>query len=269
MSQPGITKRDWKIIEYIKKNAGCSKQDVVRGMNGDPSRITILNILNKLENERMIIARKERTNSQIYRLFVNNESLIITKKQLLDDFKNSYLKLLEKSKEKMRSKEDNKMLKGSLLLLYEHFVGMCLFAVLFTWPEKIGDKQDLNKLSTLAFTNLQEVQLKLSEVISKGDKTLVNSMASYVFKLYPEIFPYVVNYLREYGLDNESEKAIDSIWNITFDFLSEENVNEVIGKSCAIKDPRNWREIFEEYERQRQIDLRDFIRRKPRSLPSP
>ena len=83
MSQPGITKRDWKIIEYIKKNAGCSKQDVVRGTNGYSSRITILNILNKLENERMIIARKERTNSQIYRLFVNNESLIITKKQPL------------------------------------------------------------------------------------------------------------------------------------------------------------------------------------------
>jgi uncharacterized membrane protein len=58
MFEIDLTERDWKVLEYIRKNSGCSKEDVVRGMKGDPSRITVLNILDKLEEYKMIDAKK-------------------------------------------------------------------------------------------------------------------------------------------------------------------------------------------------------------------
>ncbi|MBV9178217.1 MAG: hypothetical protein JO297_14395 [Nitrososphaeraceae archaeon] len=172
------------------------------GMNGNPSRITVLNILDRLEYEGMIIARKEKENSQVYQLFINNENVIIPKKQLLDDFKNSYLELVDKSKEKIDPKADNTNLINSLLWLYEHFVGMCIFATLFTWAQKINDKQDLNKLSTMAFNNLQEMQSKLIDVIPKGDKPPATEMTTFSVHLDPFMFYYITKSLREYGLDN-------------------------------------------------------------------
>ena len=76
MSWSNLTEREWKIIDHITKHPGCSKQDVVRGMDGDPSRITVLNILDQLEAYKMIIAKKKKPNSQIYNLYINNENII-------------------------------------------------------------------------------------------------------------------------------------------------------------------------------------------------
>jgi hypothetical protein len=268
MSQSELTERDWKVIEYIKKNPGCSKQDVVRGMKGNPSRITVLNILDRLEYEGMIIPRKEKENSQIYQLFINNESLIIPKKQLLDDFKNSYLDLVNKSKEKIDPKADNTYLINSLLWLYEHFVGMCIFTTLFTWPQKINDKQDLNKLSTMAFNNLQEMQSKLIDLIPKGDKALAKDMTSFDVTFDNFLFYFIAKSFNEYGLYGEAEKVLDFIWTITFDFLSDDIVNKYIRhiqSRLEIKDLKNWRQIVEQisdkYERMTDKGLEKEILR--------
>src|SRR5919197_1878913 len=98
MSWSDLSDREWKIIDYITKHPGCSKQDVVRGMDGNPSRITVLNILDCLEASKLIIAKKKKTNSQIYNLYINNENFLISEKQRLDDLKNGFLHLLEKAK---------------------------------------------------------------------------------------------------------------------------------------------------------------------------
>lgn len=249
MIEPELTERDWKIIKYIKENPGCSKQDVVKGMEGNPSRITVLNILDRLEYEGMINARKEKENSQIYQLFINNENAIIPKKQLLDDFKNSYLDLVNKSKEKIDPKTDNTYLINSLLWLYEHFVGMCIFATLFTWPQKINDKQDLNKLSAMAFNNLQEMQSKLIDLISKGDKALAKDMTSFDVTFDNFLFYFIAKSFNEYGLYGEAEKVLDLMWTITFDFLSDDIVNNYIRSiksRLEIKDLKNWRQIVEQ-----------------------
>lgn len=268
MVEPELTERDWKVIKYIKENPGCSKEKVVKGMNGDPSRITVLNILDKLEYENMIDPRKEKKNSQIYKLFINDDNAIIPIKQLFDDFKNSYFNLVDKSKGKIASKESDKRLINALSMLYEHFVGLCIFATFYTWPEKITKKEDLNKLSIIIFDNLKEMQSKLIDIISIGYVLRVKQMTRTSYPmLHPSGLHSVVTSLRDYGLyDQESEKPIDLIWKITFDLLSDNFVNDYFGPDLprikyylGVNDLKNWREVVEKFDFMRKLDRRKRI----------
>lgn len=68
-------------------------------MKGDPSRITVLKSLNELEDEGWIIARKDKPNSQIYRLYANDKNLLISLDQELNELEKAFTQFLSKSKE--------------------------------------------------------------------------------------------------------------------------------------------------------------------------
>src|SRR5690349_4611881 len=70
--------REWKIIRYIEGNPGCSKASVARFMLHDISRITVLKVLDMLELEHYIVSRKDKPNSQICRLFIEEDNFVVT-----------------------------------------------------------------------------------------------------------------------------------------------------------------------------------------------
>jgi predicted transcriptional regulator len=56
MTESNLTRREWNILEFIRNKPGVSKEEVVRYMKDDVSRITVLNILHRLDEEHMIVA---------------------------------------------------------------------------------------------------------------------------------------------------------------------------------------------------------------------
>ena len=78
------------MFRYVRDNPGISKEGVVKGMKGDPSRITVLNILNELEEEGWIIARKDKPNSQIYKLYANDKNLLVSLDQELEELREGF-----------------------------------------------------------------------------------------------------------------------------------------------------------------------------------
>lgn len=104
--------RKLKISRYLKDNPGISKEGVVKGMKGDPSRITILNTLNELEEEGWIIARKDKPNSQIYKLYSNDKNILVSLDQELDDLEKAFIQLSCKSKKIFEA--DKKSIKSHL-----------------------------------------------------------------------------------------------------------------------------------------------------------
>jgi hypothetical protein len=96
----------------MRDNPGISKEGVVKGMKGDPSRITVLNILNELEEEGWIIARKDKPNSQIYKLYSNDKNILVSLDQELDDLEKAFIQLSYKSKEIFEA--DKKSIKSHL-----------------------------------------------------------------------------------------------------------------------------------------------------------
>lgn len=100
-----------KILKYVVANPGVSKEGVVRGMKGDPSRLTVLNMLDELKDECMIDLRTDKPNSQIYRIYPNENNLIVTISNELEEFETAFVKLLEKSKERIKKKDFSQIAK--------------------------------------------------------------------------------------------------------------------------------------------------------------
>jgi hypothetical protein len=305
MSWSDLTHREWKMIDYITKHPGCSKQDVVRGMDGDPSRITVLNILDYLEASKMIIAKKKKPNSQIYNLYINNENIIISEKQRLDDFKNGFLHLLEKAKEKINTKEEidhgppriprvrkivdtgkpppygvvfeNKLhLMRALSIIYRHFIGIYYIASFFSWPESIKNKEDLDKLYELVFSTIQEIQSKLADVLPRREDNTQSSpftkkMLYNLFELSPPLIPSIIDTFEKYGLEKDLRPALETLWNAPFNFLPYETLAEFLWENTG-GDVKNWRDLTEVIQEGREFVKwleRKKISTKPELPPIP
>jgi hypothetical protein len=102
-----------EIIRYVKDNPGCSKSDIVRFIKGKQmmGRPAVLVHIDKLERERMINCELERPNSQIYKVYVNEDNKIASVLVDLEDFKKAYSNLLKKSKERIDNKDYSKVAK--------------------------------------------------------------------------------------------------------------------------------------------------------------
>jgi hypothetical protein len=157
-----------KVLLYIKSNPGVSKQDVVRGMEGDPSRITVLNILDLLEKDGLIVAKKDKPNSQIYRLYVNTEKPIIAAYKTLGDIKEISFSMLTKvigspqCKREMVNGKLGNMCAG-ILTNFQHLIHSLVFNVLLKWTKEIKDRDTLTRLYKIAYDNLLEIQMRFSE----------------------------------------------------------------------------------------------------------
>jgi Fe2+ or Zn2+ uptake regulation protein len=164
-----------KILTYVQSTPGRSKEDVVRAMNGDPSRITVLNILDKLKKEGLVRVDKDKPNSQVYRLYINNDKPIILASQTLENIKQVSFYILNKVINSPECKEE--MIDGKLgnecamlLLNYQHLIHSLIFNALLKWTKEIKDKDTLTRLYKIGYDNLLEIQLKYSESF-KYDET--------------------------------------------------------------------------------------------------
>jgi DNA-binding transcriptional ArsR family regulator len=96
-----------EIIRYVKNNPGCSKSDIVRFIKGKQmmGRPAVLVHIDKLEREKMINCVLERPNSQIYKVYLNEDNKLASILGELEDFKRTYSNLLKKSTEILDKKD--------------------------------------------------------------------------------------------------------------------------------------------------------------------
>ena len=65
------------IINFLRNNPGCSKEELVRGVKNTVSKKTIIKILKELEKEEQIKIEKEKPNSRSYKLFLCSENRLM------------------------------------------------------------------------------------------------------------------------------------------------------------------------------------------------
>jgi hypothetical protein len=95
-----------RILQFVKDNPGKSKSDVVRFLKDRhiAARIATLAHIDRLESRRMIICQLENPNSQIYKIYINKDNQLSAIIIELEEFKEAYVNLLEKSKEMINNK---------------------------------------------------------------------------------------------------------------------------------------------------------------------
>ena len=108
--------RSAKVVEFIRNHQGCNFQALVNGVENYMSRVTAYNTVHSLEKVGVIRAQKDKPNSRDHKLFVTTDNLLVSIPQELNEFEKSYLKLLDKSKERIRKKDFSPFVKKLQIL---------------------------------------------------------------------------------------------------------------------------------------------------------
>ena len=97
----------WEIINYLRSNPESSKADIIRHIRNKDlaSRMTVLEYIKDLENRGVIYGKKERPTSQSYMMYINEDNELLSVLTELEEFKEAYISLLEKSKEIINNKD--------------------------------------------------------------------------------------------------------------------------------------------------------------------
>ena len=175
-----LDEKEGKVFEYIRKNPGVSKDDVVKAMKSMDvrSRGRVFTILANLEKYDLIIVRPDKTKAKRLQIFENKKSLIIQVENNIKNFKKSYLNLIKRAnlvaqeyqkiqnlrRDKLRADRPHVAHEAYSVFVNIHFTrileqlikGYSLKAI-FEWPDKIKDPESLNRLYLMVFHMLGEV----------------------------------------------------------------------------------------------------------------
>jgi hypothetical protein len=241
-----LTQRQKDTLDYVRKNPGVIKQQVVDHLarSGISSRRTVYKDLRVLiKDNEMIVVRKDKPNSQIHYLYINRESLLFSTITELDDFKNALFVLLSKTREiheklEFEAKKASRdysiqrkiyelqyIVSSSIFDIYKYFIDTHVLHALFKWPESTKDKEILNKLNTTFFVNMQEIQSKISEAMtivfrpSHRKEEFIQLMFSKPSTLDVSSFGQMLGTFELVGLDKEFEPIMDHLWKTGFEYI--------------------------------------------------
>jgi hypothetical protein len=230
-----LTQRERVILEYIKKNPGKIKDQVIKYFTtkGKYSRKPILDSIENLAKLGMIVIRKE--HRQKHSLYLNDQSLLISELHSLEEFKEFFLRLLREAKRKYdlldkkkqsRKSEDNSSLwsetesiKIHIIILvhdmFQYMVDTYGLVALFRWPAMTSDNVILTRLYASVFAKLREILLSSFEFIpSINDPKLI--LEEIMTERYNDLlrFKPLVEDSNKHGLEKEFDPVMQCIWNI-------------------------------------------------------
>ena len=230
------------IIDYIKYNPGCTKEDVFKGEGVKEvcSKNTAQKILKNLEEEEQIMIKKDKRNSRGYKLFLCKDNILIVLNQQIKDFNHDFTKLLEKIEAVIpdlillpfTSKENND--KNFIkILYYEHlprfilkYLMQCfLLKSIAVWPAIIQKEEMRHKLTSIVFSEMSKIISNYS-IFYNNKLSKNNSQIQYNSNIFKEIikldndilyFELFLRICEEKGIGKEFENVVDKIWELNSD----------------------------------------------------
>jgi hypothetical protein len=94
--------RQKKILKYIEKNQGTTKEDVIKKNPDIGSRMTIVKSINILIEMRMLVVRSDDSNQHIQPLYTNNEDIVLALINEIEFFKQVYFRLIDETAKKLK-----------------------------------------------------------------------------------------------------------------------------------------------------------------------
>jgi hypothetical protein len=257
-----LTEREKKILTYVKNNPGTLKENVIKYMEkeGICSRMTTVNAIDDLVEERMLIVRRDDSNQHIQHLYFNHEHIM---NALLDDFdffKQVYFRLIDETTKILKKLDQKKTqfpekyleiweLFSMLLLPYKHLIVIYFMFDLLLREEQPLDKNILLSRFTIVYDNMKEIHAKLHEYITPIITNLVDRdlnsqpLNSSLYDVegtlsYESIKKFLFNY-KMCGLSAFAEPVLDILWKISYPVLPNIDPVYAYGDRKILKDWRN------------------------------
>lgn len=278
------------IINFLRNNPGCSKEELVRGVKNTVSKKTVIKILKELEKEEQIKIEKEKPNSRSYKLFLCSENRLIVLDKQIRDINGDFRKLLEKIEVVMPeltllpfTNKKNRDTNLRMILFYEQlplfilkYLMQCLLLKsIIVWPKFIQKEEVRNKLNSLVFSEVSKIISDYSNYynnkLTKNNIHQVNykpNISDELIKLENNIlyFAFFLLICKKKGIAKEFENLVDKIWLINSDvqmYLHPEairyNLSYEYGKDDWRKFLKLYRQKIEELKNNKKQKLSDFI----------
>jgi hypothetical protein len=279
-----------EIINFLMKNPGCSKGDLVRGVNNIVSKRPLEKILQELKRDDLLKIEKEKTNSRAYKLFLCSENILIVLNNQIRDFNQEFKNLLQKveavipevnllpfTNKENRDKNFIKILFYEQLPLFilKYLMQCFLLKSIAVWPKIIQKKEIISQLNSLVFTEISNTVSDYSNFynikLSKGNIHNENynpNISEELTKLENNIlyFAFFLLICKKKGIAKEFENIVDKIWLINSDvqiYLHPEairyNLSYEYGKDDWRKYLKLYRQKIEELKNNKKQKLSDFI----------
>ena len=279
-----------EIINFLMKNPGCSKGDLVRGVNNIVSKRPLEKILQELKRDDLLKIEKEKTNSRAYKLFLCSENILIVLNNQIRDFNQEFKKLLQKveavipevnllpfTNKENRDKNFIKILFYEQLPLFilKYLMQCFLLKSIAVWPKIIQKKEIISQLNSLVFTeisntvsdysNFYNIKLSKSNIHNENYNPHISEELT---KLENNIlyFAFFLLICKKKGIAKEFENIVDKIWLINSDvqiYLHPEairyNLSYEYGKDDWRKFLKLYRQKIEELKNNKKQKLSDFI----------
>jgi hypothetical protein len=244
-----LNDREQLIIEYLNKNPGDTKEQVITGLTGHYSRMPIRDTIDVLIQRGLIIKRQDKLRKRSYHLYVNYQNIITSFKNDLGLFKQVYFYLLDdtcpiinKLLIEQNDKDKARDLLNALIGPYKYLCIMCITSDIFLWQRRPLDDDTLHRKFEVFFKTAKQIHTKLLE---KWPDSESGSAASHI--LYSSQFGFLDLHIRsmletfeEYGLSRYAEPVLDLLWKISYPILP------LIYPSYYNKDLKDWRKVLPE-----------------------
>lgn len=276
-----LSGRHKKILKYIEKNLGTTKEDVIKKNPDIGSRMTIVKLINDLIKMRMLIVRRDDSNQHIQHLYTNNEHVVLALINDLEFFKRVYFRLIDETNEKLKKlwikfQKKNVVrpwdpaglhayrvygrLLEALLMPYKNLIMMYITSDLLLWQEQPLDKQTLYNKFAIVYGSMKEIHTKLHESITPlitsrfYQDSHIEPLNTSLYGLQSGLSPqHIIAVLRDYwavGLRAFVEPVLDILWKISYPVLP--NLDEFYAPVDREK-LKDWRNIISGNEEFRYI----------------
>jgi len=282
------------IINFLRNNPGCSKEELVKGVKTIISKKTVIKILKELESEEQIKIEKEKPNSRSYKLFLRSENILIVLDKQIRDINEAFRKLLEKIEIIIPeltlllpfTNKKNIDTNLRIILFYEQlplfilkYLMQCLLLKsIIVWPKFIQKEEVRNKLNSLAFSEISKIISDYSNYynnkLTKSNIHQVNynpNISDELIKLENNIlyFAFFLLICKKKGIAKEFENVLDKIWLINSDvqrYLHPEAIRYNLSYEYGKDDWRKYLKLYKQHiirlgklENDKKYKLSNFI----------
>jgi DNA-binding transcriptional ArsR family regulator len=283
-----LTPRQKAILAYLIEHPDSTiKERIIENLTkaGKGSRKTILRDIRTLEDLGVIYIDKEKPNSQVHYVRIRNDNVLLSVMDELATLKDAFSVLIDDAKQtfdyfyrnigviiasKKYRLEDAQLAvvhaQISLQILFQHFIGLYFLYSIFVWPREVADKKTRDRLHTMLFETIREIQIKLADVhyphvenhkdFRGLDQQFVNSeIIDDSFILKEDKLHKTIIDLEYIGLGEQGEAVLDLLWKFGFRFVPDGYFHIYLWGDSKKKEilnlhldkVRDWRYIVKEY----------------------
>jgi hypothetical protein len=248
-----LSSHEKAIIEYVKENPGCKKQDIIDNIKAG-AYITTRKIIEKLIQDGMI--RYEKINNQYYKLYYNEKSIILQTydelNKIRDYFSSIIYKIAENPLKYNLDKKISNPITSNIISIYVHILGMYIIYSLLKWSKEIDDITTLNRTYSLVFYELLEIQREISKSFKIKDKLpfkkatagevfspLYHKLTPRFFILDPEKILDILKEFNKYENLDEIKDLLRLVWKISFPIYRYSNFDMIANPPTNVYDLEN------------------------------